>query len=525
MTTRPTRPQPMTMAPSVADIIRHGARRYGAKTALVFEDQRWSFEQIDVASDLVAGNLVKLGVQTGDVVSLFSPNCPEWIVAYYAVLKIGAVVNPLNLMLTPDEVAYAVSDCASVAIIGSADRIASLEGMRASTKLRHCIAYGSETPSFAVDFQTLLALGSPPPMIVEPDPTAPSTIAYTSGTTGHPKGAVLSHRSVLMNTAMTATMHLRGPQDTVVSALPCSHVYGNIVMNAAIAYGMTLVLHANFDVERVLASIEQHRATMLEGVPTMYMYLLNSPRLQDFDLSSLTRCTVGGQTMPEAKMRQVEAALGCPLIELWGMTELGGLGSTHSVYGPKQLGSIGIALPHLEARIGAADGTEAVLPPGEVGELQIRGPMVMDSYLGRPDATAQAIDAQGWLRTGDLARIDDEGYLYIVDRLNDMIITAGFNIYPAELERVIAEHPDVAMVAVASIPDEYKGELAKAYIVPRDGSSPDAAELEAFCRARLAAYKVPRAFQFVADLPKTSSGKVLRRKLREIDAAVATPVA
>lgn len=328
-----------------------------------------------------------------------------------------------------------------------------------------------------------------------------------------------------MNTAMTATMHLRGPHDTVVSALPCSHVYGNVVMNAAIAYGTTLVLHASFDAMRVLRSIEQHRATMLEGVPTMYMYLLNSPRLQDFDLSSLTRCTVGGQTMPEAKMRQVEAALGCPLIELWGMTELGGLGSTHSVYGPKRLGSIGVALPHLEARIGAADGTEAVLPPGEVGELQIRGPMVMNGYLGRPDATAQAIDAQGWLRTGDLARIDDEGYLYIVDRLNDMIITAGFNIYPAELERVIAEHPDVAMVAVASIPDEYKGELAKAYIVPREGSSPDAAELEAFCRARLAAYKVPRAFQFVADLPKTSSGKVLRRKLREIDAAVATPVA
>ena len=513
------------MAPSIADLIRHGARRYGAKTALVFEDQRWSFEQIDEASNLVAGNLVKLGVQTGDVVSLFSPNCPEWIVAYYAALKLGAVVNPLNLMLTPDEVAYAVSDCGSVAIIGSVDRIASLEGVHGSTKLRHCIAYGRNTPSFAVDFQSLLARGNPPPTIVEPDPTAPSTIAYTSGTTGHPKGAVLSHRSVLMNTAMTATMHLRGPQDTVVSALPCSHVYGNIVMNAAIAYGMTLVLHANFDVERVLASIEEHRATMLEGVPTMYMYLLNSPRLQDFDLSSLTRCTVGGQTMPEAKMRHVEAALGCPLIELWGMTELGGLGSTHSVYGPKQLGSIGIALPHLEARIGAADGTEAVLPPGEVGELQIRGPMVMNGYLGRPDATAQAIDAQGWLRTGDLARIDDKGYIYIVDRLKDMIITAGFNIYPAELERAIAEHPDVAMVAVGSIPDETKGELAKAYIVPRKGSSPDAAELEAFCRARLAAYKVPRVFQFVADLPKTSSGKVLRRKLREIDAAVATPVA
>lgn len=519
MTTPADRAPPTTLPATLADLVRHAARRYGAKTALVFEDQRWSFAQLDAASDAVAGNLAALGVRPGDVVSLFSPNRPEWIVAYYGVLKLGAVVNPLNLMLTPDEVAYAVNDCGAVAIIGSDDRIAALEGVRAATRLRHCIAYGGRPPGFATGFEALLAPSAAPPAAADPDPGAPSTIAYTSGTTGHPKGAVLSHRSVLTNTAMTATMHLRGPQDVVVSALPCSHVYGNVVMNAAIAYGMTLVLHASFDVERVLASIAQHRATMFEGVPTMYMYLLNSPRLPDFDLSSLTRCTVGGQTMPEAKMRLVEAALGCPLIELWGMTELGGLGTTHSAYGPKRLGSIGVALPHLEARIAASDGSDAVVPAGEVGELQIRGPVVMSGYLGRPEATAQTIDAQGWLRTGDLARIDAEGYIYVVDRLKDMIITAGFNIYPAELERTIAEHPDVAMVAVGSIPDEAKGELAKAYIVPRQGTSPDAAALEAFCRARLAAYKVPRAFQFVADLPKTSSGKVLRRKLREIDAA------
>ncbi len=250
----------------------------------------------------------------------------------------------------------------------------------------------------------------------------------------------------------------------------------------------------------------------------MYMYMLNSPRLREFNLSSLTRCTVGGQTMPEAKMRQVEEAFGCPLIELWGMTELGGLGTTHSLYGPRRLGSIGVALPHLEVRIVAPDAPHRVMAAGETGELQIRGAMTMRDYLGRPDATKQAFESDGWLRTGDLARVDDEGCIYIVDRLKDMIITAGFNIYPAELERVIAEHPDVAMVAVGSMPDESKGELAKAYVVPRQGALLDLVALEAHCRERLAAYKVPRAFQIVADLPKTSNGKILRRQLHTLDA-------
>jgi long-chain acyl-CoA synthetase len=253
-------------------------------------------------------------------------------------------------------------------------------------------------------------------------------------------------------------------------------------------------------------------------VPKMYKYLLNHPTLAQHDLSSLTRCTVGGQTMPEAKMRQVEAAFGCPLIELWGMTELGGLGTTHSAYGPARHGSIGVPLPHMEARVVATDGSGRVLPAGEVGELQMRGPLTMRGYLGRPEATAEVLVDGGWLCTGDLVRQDEQGYLYVVDRLKDMVITGGFNIYPAELERVIAEHPDVAMVAVGSIPDETKGELAKAYIVQRQGASIDLADVERHCRDRLAAYKVPRAFQVVADLPKTSTGKILRRMLRSFEA-------
>ncbi|MEC4723388.1 AMP-binding protein [Noviherbaspirillum sp. CPCC 100848] len=502
------------MQESVGALVREAAQRFGVKTALVFEGRRWTFRDLELDASNVAWQLQKLGVRAGDAVSLFSPNCPEWIISYYAVMKIGAVANPLNLMLTAEEAAFAMNDCAAVAVFGSADRIAGLAKVKDQTRLRHLISFGEGACAGALRFEDLRSETREPFAIAESlTLDQPCTIGYTSGTTGHPKGAVLTHRAILMNTAMTATMHMRTSADTIVSALPCSHVYGNIIMNSAMAYGATLVLHPIFDVEKVLESVQSERATMLEGVPTMYMYILDHPRRSAYDVSTLTRCTVGGQTMPEAKMREVESAFACPLIELWGMTELGGLGTTHSVYGPTRHGSIGVPLPHLEARVMGADGV--VVPRGEVGELQIRGPVTLKEYIGRPEATQEALDQDGWLHTGDLVRQDQEGYLYVVDRLKDMIITGGYNIYPAELERVIAEFPEVAMVAVGNVPDEHKGELAKAYVVPRQGASLDIEALDAHCRSRLAAYKVPRLYQVVTDLPKTSTGKILRRKLRE----------
>lgn len=501
---------------SVGDFVRSAALKFGEKVALIFENERWTFHQLDYASSRMAWELAEMGVSPGQVVSLYSPNCPEWIVGYYAVMKLGAIVNPLNLMLAPDEAAFAMNDCGAVAVIGSAERLAALTPVLAKTRLQHLINYRGNAPDGAKDFHDLLRASEATTPLQMIDPSGASTIAYTSGTTGHPKGAVLTHRGILLNTAMTATMHVRGESDVVVSALPCSHVYGNIVMNAAVAYGMTLILHSSFDAARILESIETHRATIFEGVPTMYMYLLEVSQLQTADLSSLRCCTVGGQTMPETKMRQVVERFGCPLIELWGMTELGGLGTTHSAYGPQVLGSIGVALPHLEARVTNPEEPNEVVALGEVGELQIRGPMVMREYLNQPDATAQTLTTDGWLRTGDVVRMERDGYLYAVDRLKDMIITAGFNVYPAELERIIAAHPEVALVAVGSISDDHKGELAKAYVVRRQGSTVDAQTLERHCRERLAPYKVPRAWQFVSDVPKTSSGKVMRRMLHTL---------
>jgi long-chain acyl-CoA synthetase len=250
----------------------------------------------------------------------------------------------------------------------------------------------------------------------------------------------------------------------------------------------------------------------------MFMYLLNCSDLAKYDLSSLTRCTVGGQSMPVAKMEEVEERFGCPLLELWGMTEIAGLGTTHPLYGRNRHGSIGVPMPTVECRIAQVDDPSITVESGQVGELMVRGPIVMQGYYGNPTATSETIETDGWLHTGDLARVDSEGYIYIVDRKKDMILTGGYNIYPAELDRVISGHPAVAMVAVGRRTDEIKGEIAKAYIVLKKGTTVSESEIISFCRQHLAAYKMPREVQFVEDLPKTSTGKILRRELSKLDA-------
>jgi long-chain acyl-CoA synthetase len=476
------------MLNSLGEVLPHAARRFGDKTALVLEGQSFSFRDLDRLASALAGNLVKLGVKPGDRVTLYAPNSWEWIVSYYGALKTGAVINPVNVMLTPAEVAYVTKDCGAKILIGSPEKIA---------------------PALAAGVTGLT---------VAVDPKALSTIGYTSGTTGHPKGAMQSHRAVILNAAMTAQLHAKSSLDTVVTALPCPHVYGNVVFNGAMFYGLKLVMHPRFDAPDILTSIETHRATMFEGVPTMYMYMLAHPELSNFDLSSLTRCTVGGQTMPVAKMEEVEKRFGCPLIELWGMTELAGLGTTFPCHGPLKLGSIGIALPHVEARIADVSDASKTMPSGEVGELMIRGPIVMLGYYGNDAATRETIEPDGWLHTGDLAHMDEDGAIFIVDRRKDMINSGGFKVFPAEIERVVAAHPAVAMVAIGSQPDDLKGEIAKAYVVLKPGAPADAEDIIALCRKELAAYKVPRAVQFVSDLPKTSTGKIMRRELRKLDA-------
>jgi long-chain acyl-CoA synthetase len=326
-----------------------------------------------------------------------------------------------------------------------------------------------------------------------------------------------SHRAVFLNTAALFAIQTRTERDVMLSALPLPHVYGNIVMNGTFMSGGTLVLMERFDSGRALHAIEQHRVTVFDGVPTMYAMMLADPSMDQADLSSLRISVVGGQTMPIAKMEEWESRAGAPLLELWGMTELGGAGTANGVYAPNVHGSIGMALPGLEGRIAALDDARVTLPDGEPGELMVRGPFVMLGYYGNEKATRETIEPDGWMHTGDIALKDDEGHFFIVDRKKDLIITGGFNLYPAEIERVVASHPAVAMVAVGPVQDEIYGELARAYVVLRPGASATESEVIEHCRKHLAAYKLPRSVRFVPDLPKTSTGKVMRRELRKLD--------
>ena len=498
-------------------IVPRAAQRFGSKPALVTPARTLTYAELHDLCDRVAGGLQELGVRPGDRVSLYSLNRWEWVVAYHAALRAGAVVNPINVMLTPQEVAFVLNDCGAAAIFTAGEKAEVIAGLtRSVPTLRRVISF-DHAQSDVTPFEDLL--GSPPVKqdTPRPAPADLSTIGYTSGTTGHPKGAMQSHRAVFLNTAALFAVQTRTERDVMLNALPLPHVYGNIVMNGTFMSGATLVMMERFDPAVALVEIQRHRVTVLDGVPTMYAMMLADPSLPGADLSSLRMCAVGGQTMPVAKMAEWEQRSGAPLLELWGMTELGGAGTSNCSYMPNVHGSIGFALPGLEARVAALGDASVTVPDGEPGELVVRGPLVMLGYYGNEQATRAAIEPDGWMHTGDIASRDDEGHYFIVDRRKDLIITGGFNVYPAEIERVVAAHPAVAMVAVGSVPDDTLGELARAYVVLRPGAAATEEEIIEYCRPHLAAYKRPRSVRFVPDLPKTSTGKVMRRELKTLD--------
>jgi long-chain acyl-CoA synthetase len=494
------------------------AHWYGDKTALIFKDKRLTFREMDTLSNKMGNSLREMGVKKGDRVSLYSQNCWEWIIGYYAAHKIGAVANPVNVMLTPEEVLYVANDCGASALITSPDKADGvLSIMDKAESLEHLVIYGEEAPTKAVPFNHLLEKGGEQLELETVSPDDLSTIGYTSGTTGHPKGAMLSNRGVVINSKLTANMHMKTHEDVVVTCLPSAHVYGNVVMNGTFLTGGTFVLLDRFIEQEVFDAITEHKATVFEGVPAMYIMMLNHSGINDCDFSNMTKNTVGGQTISKKVMEDVEERFGSPLIELWGMTEISGLGTTHPLLGENRHGSIGIPLPYCAAKIVDPEDASKELGPDEPGEFMIKGPIVMQGYYGREEATKETIEPDGWLHTGDIATMDADGYIYIVDRKKDMILTGGYNIYPAEIELVLQQHPDVAIVAVGAVPDDVKGELAKAYVVPMEGAKPSDEELIAYCREHLAPYKVPRLVSFVDDLPKTSTGKIMRRELHTLD--------
>ncbi|MFD6059477.1 class I adenylate-forming enzyme family protein [Rhodococcus wratislaviensis] len=515
--------------PSVGpgEILPFAAARYPDKVGLVVGDRRLTYRELDHLSDGVAASLCARDIGPGDVVSLYGQNSWEWIVSYHGALKAGAVVNPINVMLTGPELSYVLSDCGAKAVFAGPTQANTVSGALedvASVKL-FCVygrLDGAPAPENAVPWAEFLTPATSTASAAAPEvaPKAMCCIGYTSGTTGHPKGAMQSHQAVLLNCALTATMHGRRDDDIVVTALPAAHVYGNVAINSTFLAGGRVVLMERFDAGQALHLIGIENATMFEGVPAMYSMMLANPSFETAELSSLRKSTIGGQTFSPSLAEHWQARVAGPVLELWGMTEIAGLGTTHSIYAPPVPGSIGVSLPGIEIKIGPMDGSVGEVPANTPGELMVRGPLVMLGYYGRPDATAEVLSPDGWLRTGDIAYVDDTGHYFVVDRLKDMILTAGYNVYPAEIERVISTHPQVTMVAVGKRSDEVKGEVAVAYIVAAPESDLDAEGILEYCREHLAAYKRPREIVFVDTLPTTSSGKLMRRKLAELRTSV-----
>ena len=333
-------------------------------------------------------------------------------------------------MLTPDEVRYVVEDSGTRAVVASADKGEPLLDLRGTGNLQDVVLWGEEIPPGATAFADWLSSGPPEFSPVQRDGGDLAAICYTSGTTGHPKGAMQPHRAVIGAAVGTAVMAARGPDDRVINSLPLPHVYGSCVFNAAVMAGSTLIMIPRFDAETVLRAIGEHRATLMDGVPTAYYYLLAHPDFESYDLSSLTRCWVGGQTLPAAKAIEFTERTGCPIHEVWGMTELAGATSANPVIGPNKPGTIGIPYPGNAMRVVDIADPAREMPVGERGELMFRGPLVMLGYYGNEEGTAATIEPDGWLHTGDVATMDEDGYFTIVDRIKDMILTAGLQRLP-----------------------------------------------------------------------------------------------
>jgi long-chain acyl-CoA synthetase len=528
-------------------LLDQAAELYPDSTATIFFNAKRSYASLLKDAKRFSAGLRALGVKAGDRVAIDLPNCPQFLIAYFGALRIGAVVVPCNPLYTPPELRHQLADSGAETIVVLSRVYPTVKAAREGTRVRTVIVTNikEEMPpvlrvlftlakekkdghrqSFegdpgAIAFQKVLGLaGDDSAADVGADELA--VLQYTGGTTGTSKGAMLSHRALVANTLQCSAWFgkaMEHGKSSVMAVMPLFHVYGlTTVMNFAVLSAGAIILEPQLDLEHCFKDIQRHRPKLFNGAPRIYNAINNSPLAAKYDLRSIRACISGSAPLLMETARRFRELTGGNLVEGYGLTEASPVTHCNPVLDPakNRIGTIGLPFPDTECRLVDIETGEKDAAPGEPGELLIRGPQLMDGYYNRPDETAQTL-RNGWLHTGDIATVDADGYVAIVDRKKEMIIVSGYNVYPREVEEVLAKHPAVLEGAAIGVPHAIKGEEVKAFVVLKPSQTATADELIAFCREQLAPFKVPKAIEFRDSLPKTLIGKVLRRQLAEED--------
>jgi long-chain acyl-CoA synthetase len=502
---------------NLALTLREAARTHPDKAAVLFDGHRVTYAELDALSDRFATGLLARGLQPGDTVGLQLPNLPQFVVAYFGILKAGCVAVPMNVLYKAGEVGYILGDSGArmlITWIGSVEEAAKGAADAGVQELFVLTLPGLPQAQVGRPFEQLLASapnGRPP--LHQADPGDTAVLVYTSGTTGRPKGAELTHFQLFMNADTPGRLFGIRDDDVVLTVLPLFHVFGlSSILDLCVRFAATMTLVPRFEAQKVLEVIARDRATVFEGVPTMFIALLNHPDRDSFDYSSLRVGISGGAPIPSEVIDEFERVFGIVILEGYGLSETASTTTFNVSAEERRVYSVGKPIYGVELEIWNAQGDP--LPRGResVGEIVVRGVNVMRGYHGQPEATAEAM-AGGWLHTGDLGYIDEDGFVFVVDRKKDLIIRGGYNVYPREVEDVLYTHPAVAEAAVIGIPDDRMGQEVKAVVALKPGQQATEDEIVDFVKQRMASYKYPRSVEFREHLPMNATGKIIKREL------------
>jgi long-chain acyl-CoA synthetase len=524
-------------------LLEETSRSFPHRDAIIFLGKRMTYQELEERVKRFATAISQMGVRKGDRVASILPNCPQFPIAYYGAMRAGAIFVQMNPLNSEEEIQFQLADSGAETVIvpDALDLPAKVKRVRSRTSIKRIINTSIKEylpfpknvlyPLVAkpsrfdrgedIYFMKELLMThppSPPAVTVQQDDVA--LLLYTGGTTGISKGCMLTHRNLVSNAVQCSLWFAKAERgkEIFLSVLPFFHSYGmTTCLNLPVYLGASMIVLTRFERDKLgafLRCIEKIRPSIFMGVPAMYQAIINFPDVGKYDLTSIKFCISGAAPLPVEVCERFEKLTGGKLVEGYGLTETSPVTHANPLYGKRKIGSIGLPFPNTACRIVNLETGEGPLPAGEIGELCIKGPQVMKGYWNNPEETENCLK-DGWLATGDIAKVDEEGYFYIVDRKKDMIITGGFNVYPRDIDEVLFRHPKIKDAVAVGLPDPYRGESVKAFVVLKEGETADEEEILAFCREHLARFKIPTTVEFRDELPKTMIGKVLRKVLRE----------